>query len=201
MKILCLGDSLTYGFRLSSRETWAGILERTLGHTWINHAVCGNTTGGMLASFREELHHIRPDIVILQGGENDLIYGNDLRGAKANLGAMVHLAMAEYCFPVLGTPVPLCQPLQSNWERLLSSGETASQLCELRSWMLKASDVFSCGCVDFYGSIEQAVEQGQQLSELYLSDGLHPNQKGHAKMAEAAELVFQGLMKTIHDRV
>ena len=83
LQVLCLGDSLTYGFAMPRAQIWTALCAAQVGADFCNLAVNGNTTGGMLAALPGALAAQAPDAVFLMGGTNDILYGGDLPGAKA----------------------------------------------------------------------------------------------------------------------
>ena len=48
MKLLCLGDSLTYGYDVACEYRWTTRLAKERGISVCNEGLCGDTTGGML---------------------------------------------------------------------------------------------------------------------------------------------------------
>jgi lysophospholipase L1-like esterase len=71
VKVICIGDSCTYGQGVRSSEAWPAVLERLTGHDVRNAGVCGDTTRlGLERFFRDVAMH-RPDAVVLQFGHND----------------------------------------------------------------------------------------------------------------------------------
>ena len=50
MKIVCLGDSLTYGFMVRRSKIWTKLSEDKTGFEIINEGISGDTSGGMLCS-------------------------------------------------------------------------------------------------------------------------------------------------------
>ena len=44
MKIVCLGDSITYGFPFGPRVSWVAMLDQVLDAEIINQGINGNTT-------------------------------------------------------------------------------------------------------------------------------------------------------------
>lgn len=54
MKIVCLGDSLTYGYGVPRKDGWVSLAAQATGHTLVNKGVSGDTTGGMLARFARD---------------------------------------------------------------------------------------------------------------------------------------------------
>ena len=103
-RIICLGDSLTYGYGIPRSQVGTALLAARTGMECVNRGVNGTTTGGMLAVMTGELEKLHYDAVILMGGSNDLAYGRDLTGARANMGAMAHIAMSARVCPFIGVP-------------------------------------------------------------------------------------------------
>jgi hypothetical protein len=71
-RILCLGDSFTFGYGVQAEDTYAKVLERLLNAesqgstTWevMNAGVCGTGPAHQLAYFETEGHRYNPDIVV-----------------------------------------------------------------------------------------------------------------------------------------
>ena len=47
-KLICLGDSLTFGAGVTRRDCWTSLVQRECGWTVVNRGISGDTTGGML---------------------------------------------------------------------------------------------------------------------------------------------------------
>lgn len=186
MKILCLGDSLTYGYAIPRGQVWTALCAAQTGIEIINRGVNGNTTGGMQAQLAAELAYTRPDAVILLGGCNDLIYGCDLAGARANMGGMAHFATAAGVLPLIGTPISPRPAVRRDWEGLIPEN-LSLVLSEYTDWLRLFSRSLHFPLLDFGQEFPKlAARYGIQQEACYLADGLHPNQMGHALMAEIA---------------
>ena len=127
-RILCLGDSLTYGFGLPRGLVWTALCAAQTGAELLGWGVNGNTTGGMLAVLPDLLVREHPDAVLLMGGTNDIAYGGDLAGARANMGAMAHLIIAGGGLPLIGIPPGLRRPIRREWAELMP--ERAAELLD-----------------------------------------------------------------------
>ena len=79
MKIVCLGDSLTYGFGVSRSNSWTNIVNKETRLEIVNKGINGDTTSGMLARFNEDVVKNSPDIVFIMGGTNDFIAGAGMK--------------------------------------------------------------------------------------------------------------------------
>lgn len=71
VKIVCIGDSCTYGQGVRSSEAWPAVLERITGHDVRNAGVCGDTTRLGLERFPRDVQLHKPDVVVIQFGHND----------------------------------------------------------------------------------------------------------------------------------
>ena len=75
MTLICLGDSLTYGFGIPRHRVWPSLLAKTTGMKVLNWGINGDTTGGMLARFQAHSAVSDAHAAILMGGFNDLALG------------------------------------------------------------------------------------------------------------------------------
>lgn len=84
MKLLCLGDSLTYGFDVRPDQSWTALVSAQ-SHIHIdNEGQCGDTTTGMVY----RLHQFdlsRYDAFFIMGGSNDILLGGELEKICQNM--------------------------------------------------------------------------------------------------------------------
>lgn len=73
IRILCLGDSVTYGYKLKTRQSYPYKLGRILGDKAevLNSGVCGYTIVQGARFFNRDLATLKPDIVLAAFGHND----------------------------------------------------------------------------------------------------------------------------------
>lgn len=72
MKIVAIGDSITYGQNVRADQAWPAVLARRTGHDVRNEGVCGDTTRLGLERFQKTVQLHRPDVVVIQFGHNDV---------------------------------------------------------------------------------------------------------------------------------
>ena len=98
MKLICIGDSLTFGYGVHLSQRWTRLCAQETGCELVNEGINGDTTGGMLARMQggvlAELREgglgaDRP-YVLLMGGSNDVFYSGFDAAARENMGAMIH---------------------------------------------------------------------------------------------------------------
>lgn len=118
MKLICIGDSLTFGYGVHLSQRWTRLCAQETGWELVNEGINGDTTGGMLtrmqggvlAELREGgLGADRP-YVLLMGGSNDVFYSGSDAAARGNMGAMIHQLFSVGVLPVVGIPLPADAP-------------------------------------------------------------------------------------------
>ena len=55
LEIVCIGDSLTYGYKLKKSEVWTKLIENKYGIKVLNKGINGDSTGGMLSRFYRDV--------------------------------------------------------------------------------------------------------------------------------------------------
>ncbi|MEW6133279.1 MAG: arylesterase [Pseudomonadota bacterium] len=144
--ILAFGDSLTHGTGASRDSAYPAVLSRLIGHTVVNAGVPGETTAEGLVRLPEVLDEVRPRIVLLCLGGNDMLRRNT-NNTEANLRQMVQAIKASGAGVVLiGVPQPaLLSGPPDFYERLADEfglpyeGEILDEV--LRSPKLKADPI------------------------------------------------------------
>lgn len=180
MKILCIGDSLTYGFGVQRSKIWTNLSKNKLDIEIINEGINGDTTGGMLSRFNDALSREKPSIVFIMGGVNDLIAGASLGTVQANIMSMAHQALSKLIMPIVGIPIRMnLKNIRSDWDSFADFNRIASELELYKSWIKKLSKTFNVKYIDF----DSGIDNLSQTSGLYL-DGLHLNEKGQIVMSE-----------------
>jgi len=95
--VLVLGDSLSAGFGMGTKESWVALLEQRLAqqgyeHRVVNASASGETTGGARARLPRALDLHAPDVVIIELGGNDGLRGLPLAQVRENLTEMIRMA-------------------------------------------------------------------------------------------------------------
>lgn len=168
-RILILGDSLTEGMGLDEALTYPRILEKKLKErkhnvVIINGGISGSTTATGLTRFKWHLK-TKIDILALQLGANDGLRGLDLNVSKKNLLEIIKLAQEKKIkILLLGVLMPpnYGKKYVADFEKMYTQIASSQKL-------------------SFYKFILKDVAGNPELN---LPDGIHPNEKGHQKIAE-----------------
>ncbi len=183
--IVCHGDSLTEGSDLGKNYTWPHLVENKTKVTVINSGIGGDTSGGLLGRFYQDVVRYQPEMVVILGGTNDLWWDLDSNLILANIFAMACQAQYRNIVPIVGLPLPLYMenirhqnmmaPI-AGWDKCLNK---LAELVDALALAVKESDI---ACLDFYHLFLDKNENVQ--GKYFLEDGLHPNKLGHLLMAE-----------------
>ncbi|MBF7730849.1 arylesterase [Pseudomonas sp. N040] len=92
--LLVVGDSISAGFGLDTRQGWVALLEERLqqenfDYRVVNASISGDTSSGGLARLPALLAEHRPELVIIELGGNDGLRGQPPQQLQQNLAAMV----------------------------------------------------------------------------------------------------------------
>jgi len=172
-KIVCIGDSITYGFPYGEEASWTRYLAEATEHLVINKGINGNTTGDMLNRFAYDVLAHDPDYVIIMGGANDIVWRESIDRITWNLNEMYRMAAAKGIKVVFGLPTPI------------DYDESERRLKRVRDWMKKFAADNNLPTIDFYSAFFNA--EGILQEELLL-DGAHPTREGYRLMFEAIPL-------------
>lgn len=183
--LVCHGDSLTEGSDLDKYSTWPYLIENRLNVKVINSGIGGDTSGGLLARFYQDVVRHQPEMVMIMGGTNDLWWDLDINSILANIFAMACQARYRSIAPIVGLPLPLFMENIRHQDMLAPiSGwdKCTKKLSELVAALADAAKSSDIACLDFYHPFLDS--KGNVEGQYFLEDGLHPNKLGHLKMAE-----------------
>lgn len=181
MRIVCIGDSLTYGYGVKRASVWTALASRAMpGSEIVNKGINGDTTGGMLSRFETDAAGSGPDVIFVMGGSNDIFFSGSIAEAKCNMAAMIFRCMHRRIRPVIGSPLPVYEAGLSDKWKAFASGECVGRLLgEYSDWLMAFADSFGVPLIDFRQSIP---DDPAGTASFYL-DGIHASEEGHRRMA------------------
>jgi acyl-CoA thioesterase I len=180
-RVVFMGDSITEGWGMKATPTSPARGEFFPGKPYINRGISGQTTPQMLVRFRQDVVLLKPKVVVLLAGTNDIAENTGKETIEEignNIASMSELARAN------GIRVVLCSILPASdfhWHKGL---EPAPKIRALNAWMKDYAAKNGFVFVDYYSPM--ANSDGGLKSELS-PDGVHPNKAGYDLMAPLAE--------------
>jgi acyl-CoA thioesterase-1 len=180
-RVVFMGDSITEGWGMKATATSPARGEFFPGKPYINRGISGQTTPQMLVRFRQDVVLLKPKVVVLLAGTNDIAENTGKETIEEignNIASMSELARAN------GIRVVLCSALPASdfhWHKGL---EPAPKIKALNAWMKDYAAKNGFVYVDYYSPM--ANSEGGLKAELS-PDGVHPNKAGYDLMAPQAE--------------
>ena len=173
-RVVFMGDSITEG--------WAQADPAFFAHpAHVNRGISGQTTSQMLVRFRSDVIELKPRVVVILAGTND-IAGNT--GPISEQTIAGHVASMAELARVHGIRVVLVSVLPAdryNWAPTLQPAQRIVMLNRLLQAWAQAHDVT---WVDLHSPMATST---QGLRKEYGEDGVHPNAAGYAVMRPAVE--------------
>lgn len=167
-RVIFMGDSITENWALGDPELFDhGILDR---------GISGQTSAQMLVRFRSDVVALRPQIVHILGGTND-VAGNtgptSTQDFKNNIMSMVEIARSNGIGVILGSIPPTAA---FNWQPEVDPKPWIEQL---NTWLRAYATQSHVQFIDYYTAL--AGPTGEFRADLS-NDGVHPNRSGYRLM-------------------
>lgn len=183
-RVVFYGDSITDAWAMRKDEFFPG-------KGYIGRGISGQTTPQMLVRFEQDVVHLKPAVVVILAGTND-IAGNTGPSTpemiEDNFTSMVEIAKANKIRVVIASILPADHyrwrpEIQQVAEQIHVMNERLKMLCERKGLVY----------LDYYSAMANA--KGGLDAEL-AADGVHPTAKGYAMMSPLAEkAIAQALIK------
>jgi len=173
-RVVFMGNSIT--------ESWAPLFPKLFpGREYIGRGISGQTTPQMLVRFRQDVVALKPKVVLILAGTND-IAGNTgpstVEMIEDNLASMAEIASANGIRVILASVLPVDD---YPWRRGL---DPAPKILALNAWMKQYAVTHGAVFLDFHSAMQNE-RHGLQSALTY--DGVHPNEAGYRLMAPLAE--------------
>lgn len=183
MKIVCIGDSITYGYSLSRKDTWVSLSQEKTGFKILNKGINGDTVIGMLSRFERDVLKEKPDIMFFMGGSNDIFLSNEFISVKSSLSSIVRQSIANRILPVIATPIPFfMENISDIYNNFINFSDCIKMFQSYRNWILEYSNLFDLNTIDYFYIFNEYFKSNN-YNEYYL-DGLHLNRKGNELFAK-----------------
>lgn len=178
-RVVFMGDSITDSW---DDPKFGGFFP---GKPYVDRGISGQTTPQMLVRFRADVIALRPRVVVILAGTNDLPGQMSLEAIEDNLVSMAELARSNRIQVVLSSVLPVSDyDLRDGKPIIRTKDRSPEKIIALNQWMKNYAAANKLIYLDYYSAMIDA--QGFLKDELS-EDGLHPNAKGYAIMAPLAE--------------
>jgi lysophospholipase L1-like esterase len=173
-RVVFIGDQITEGWNTAWSKWFPG-------KPYFNRGISGQVTAQMLVRFRQDVIGLKPKVVVIHGGINDITgaSGPGSEGMIADqIKSMTELAKANGIRVVIAslTPVCDCVTVQTGYR---SQARIIGVNGFLREYANESGSVY----LDYYS----ALAVGRDFRRELTVDGLLPNDAGYAVMASLAD--------------
>ncbi len=178
-RVVFMGDSITDGWGRRHGQFFPG-------KPYVNRGISGQTTPQMLIRFRPDVIALKPKVVVILAGTNDLA-GNTgpetMAEIEGTLASMAELGKVNGIRVVLSSVMPVCDYIRPQTER-----RPPAKIVELNRWMQDYAVANRLVYLDYFSAM---VDERGMLKQSLTYDGLHPNDAGYAVMGPLAEQAIQ----------
>ncbi len=171
--VVFVGDSIT--------ENWTSADPQFFARRWVGRGISGQTSSQILLRFHQDAIALKPRVIHLLVGANDVARNAgalDAQAFQGNMRAMIDLACAHNITMVVGAILPA---ERFYWRREIQPVE---EIRNLNRWLRELAVMHRIRFVDYYAPM--ATSEGAMRPELS-DDGVHPNQEGYRVMRRTAE--------------
>lgn len=173
-RVVFMGNSIT--------EAWKEIHPAFFtGKPYFDRGISGQTSPQMLLRFRADVIALKPSVVLIMAGIND-IAGNTgpstLEMIEDNIVSMAQLAVANGIQPILCSVLPA---FDFPWN---PGTNPSDKIIALNLFIRKYSEKNGIIYLDYYSAM---VDPRPGLKAEYTEDGVHPNLAGYQVMEPLAE--------------
>ncbi len=179
-RVVFFGDSITDFWKLD---------EAFPAKPYVNRGISGQTTPQMLIRFRPDVIELKPAVVVILAGTND-IAGNTgpmtVEETEANYASIAELARAHDIKLVFSSILPVHNYTPESQEFFAS--RPREKVLALNRWLQDYCAKNGCVYLDYFSAL---TDQKGLLKKELAEDGLHPNAAGYKIMAPLAEAAIQ----------
>ncbi|MCX6624250.1 MAG: SGNH/GDSL hydrolase family protein [Acidobacteria bacterium] len=173
-RVVFLGDEITGNWGQGNAKFFPG-------KPYLNRGITRQTAAQMLVRFRQDVIDLKPKVVVIEAGTNDLasVMGPSPEATTAeHFLSMVELAKLHGIRVVLASVTPVCDCVEK-----LSSRRPAGKILSMNGWLKRYAKESGSVYLDYYS----ALVSGRAMRRELTVDGLVPNDAGYELMAPLAE--------------
>ena len=183
-RVVFFGDSITDIWHLD---------EYFPGKAYLNRGIGGQITGEMLGRMQADVIELKPRLVLVLAGINDLGRGLAVSTIENNLSMIADLAEAHHIEPMFASVLPVSDYHKDvNPQYARTARLAPAKILELNGWLKNFCEQRHFPYVDYYSAL---VDKAGFLQADLADDGLHPNAKGYRIMAPIALAAIDNVAK------
>ena len=182
-RVVFMGDSITDGWQ---QPRYGGFFP---GKPYVDRGISGQTTPQMLIRFRQDVIDLKPKVVAILAGINDIAGNTGPSSAKMiedNLASMAQLAKAN------GIKVVMCSILPAYSFPWRPGINPVPKVTEVNNWMKEFAAKNNFVYCDYYDAM---VDERKGLPANLSKDGVHPTEEGYKIMEPIVQKAIAKALK------
>ena len=181
-RVVFMGNSITAGWIRVDSSFFAG-------KPYFDRGISGQTSGQMLLRFREDVINLKPEVVVILAGINDIAENNGpsrLEDVFGNIVSMAELARTNHIKVVLSSVMPA---YEFTWRMTIDPKPGITAL----NGMIK--DYCNKNCLVYLDYFTALADDRRGMPANLSRDGVHPNLAGYKIMEPLAEKAIDDAIK------
>jgi lysophospholipase L1-like esterase len=182
-RVVFLGNSITWGWAMTHPNFFRD-------NHYIGRGISGQTTYQFLIRFRPDVIALKPAVVVINAGTNDVAENTDPYNEEVTFGnivSMVELARANHIKVVLTSVLPAAN---FRWRPAIT--DVAEKIASLNARLKAYAATLHIPYVDYYAAMVTGAERA--LNPAYCEDdGVHPVAAGYDVMEALVKPVVEKL--------
>ncbi|MFD0793061.1 SGNH/GDSL hydrolase family protein [Mucilaginibacter litoreus] len=181
-RVVFMGNSITEGWINTDPAFFKD-------RPYINRGIGGQTTPQMLVRFREDVINLKPKVVVILAGINDIAENNGpskLEDVAGNIFSMAELAQRHNIKVILSSVLPAAA---FPWHPGIDPRDSVTKL---NSMLKTYATQNKLGYIDYYSA---TVDNNKGMKKELATDGVHPNMAGYKVMEPLAEAEIKKALK------
>ena len=180
-RVVFMGNSITEFWKMSDSVYFS--------NNYICRGISGQTTPQMLVRFREDVINLKPNLVVILAGINDIAQNTGpekLEDVFGNIVSMVQLAKASHIKVVMSSVLP------ANHFPWRPSIDPTEKVIQLNKMIKDYADQNQIVYLDYYSAM---VDDKKGLPKNLSNDGVHPTIAGYKIMEPLADKAIAEALK------
>ncbi len=180
-----LGDSITDGWRLN---------EYFPEKDYVNRGISGQTTGQMLGRMQADVVALKPAVMVVLAGTNDIARNISVETIENNLRMIATIAEANKIKPIFASILPVHDYNKTqNPAYEMTKRRPMDTIRAVNQWLRSFCQQQGYAYVDYFAPM---LDPNGYLKQELADDGLHPNAAGYRVMAPAVDSAIQSVLGT-----
>lgn len=181
--IICIGDSLTFGYGVHQNKSWVSLLKENCNHNVINKGVNGDTSTGILSRFDRDVLKYNTKICIIMCGTNDLLCGREVNSIIDNINIMIKDCLYNDIIPIIISPPRILDKLAKKlWESSLNYNYINEKLNLFNKELCLLCQKNNISFLSIYDLIS--------YNESYYTDGIHLTESANILIFNAVNKIL-----------